>query len=1034
MADPPPAPPSSSWWSPSSWWPFSSAATPTTTAASAGGLRPPPEGQPQTVEEYIAQQARKYKVPPELAFAILNKESKGIHQTGGQLNLGAPTKTGERAQGFFQLLPSTAYGEFGLDASNPLKNIEAGVRYLRKGLDLNDNDPEGAAAFYHGGPDVRQHGPLTQAYARDIGDELRAAVAARGDRPGQQPQQPQQPGSQVGTAPPSPSAFAQEHPWINEFIQGLDPHEIRGRQNIAGMVGSTLGGWAGLPFGPWAAKAASAAGAGLAGGAEQLFVEETGLGQKLGEWLPFGEVDVKPVPGKPEDFQSRVLAAAQEQAMGDIFGQALMGGGRLLGKRALQSRVGKAAFDFYQQNLAKDVEELIGGLNGLKAAQRWLGREKQLAEQAGTQAVRDVRFQQAGLLREARAGKVGEVAAAEEQLTAAKQALDQARGGDRERLRVLRDAAEAQLQSAKVEAQRGVEQAEVRGAQGVVTAAEPYAAQFAQGPSEAAAGLAARGVYEGSAKEAFDALGKTIDRAAANGPDVNVRPLQEEVGRIISEEFLPRIREMPTRVPLPGGSAPSVEAAAMGLRDVSTAQFAELQKEPAMGIFSQILNAPDTIPFALAHQWKSDLGHALNVKGTFGRTVNPKVDSLAQHVVGRLRESLRLAGPNQAGHAPYEAATAAYEAAAPLFTEGFAETLARTARAAPEKLAQAISLDNPTATRHLVDVLTTYAEKGGGEAGRRAGQEALEKLQDAWIYRHIAQGGIETLGNRLAKLRASPNYPEFAQSFLSQELPQRVLGNLEKLSNAYEQAIEQSARDVVEARARGAVGTRLEEETGRRTVRGAEQLGAEQVRAATEAVGKAETARTGAQAAGAARVEAAREAKDVALREAQARAEAAVRPLEEKQFLGREQIAAAQEALRQRKLGTPEEQAFARSTLRPKARREVEAEVADGLRAGVLGIGNLWGGLSWARLMKGASDADMLLYAAHDKNWTNAVIQLLLRRSRQPWTSAIPAQFIKSEVIQREPRRRPQQQLTTEQVQQQMAAPPPPPPPPPEVQ
>lgn len=92
----------------------------------------------------IAAKAREMGVPPELAVAVAFKES-GLNpkvQAGG---------AGE--VGIMQIKPDTAK-EVGFsveDIRDPEKNIEAGLKYLKKSLDLSEGNPKLAAAGYNAG-------------------------------------------------------------------------------------------------------------------------------------------------------------------------------------------------------------------------------------------------------------------------------------------------------------------------------------------------------------------------------------------------------------------------------------------------------------------------------------------------------------------------------------------------------------------------------------------------------------------------------------------------------------------------------------------------------------------------------------------------------------------------------------------------------------------------------------------------------------------------------------------------------------------
>lgn len=93
----------------------------------------------------VAEAAKKAGVDPTLAVAIAFQE--------GALRSGAPRGSSGEI-GMMQVMPKTGkgMGYSEKDLADPTKNIEAGVRYLKEGLNATKNDPKLAAVYYNGGP------------------------------------------------------------------------------------------------------------------------------------------------------------------------------------------------------------------------------------------------------------------------------------------------------------------------------------------------------------------------------------------------------------------------------------------------------------------------------------------------------------------------------------------------------------------------------------------------------------------------------------------------------------------------------------------------------------------------------------------------------------------------------------------------------------------------------------------------------------------------------------------------------------------
>jgi len=96
---------------------------------------------PARFRSRVAELARKYDISPSLLEAVVWQESRW--------NVAALSSVG--AQGLAQLMPGTAR-QMGIDARDPMANLEGGARYLRMQLDAFNGDVERALAAYNAGP------------------------------------------------------------------------------------------------------------------------------------------------------------------------------------------------------------------------------------------------------------------------------------------------------------------------------------------------------------------------------------------------------------------------------------------------------------------------------------------------------------------------------------------------------------------------------------------------------------------------------------------------------------------------------------------------------------------------------------------------------------------------------------------------------------------------------------------------------------------------------------------------------------------
>jgi soluble lytic murein transglycosylase-like protein len=119
------------------------------------------------LDAVIAERANFYKLPPALVKAVIAVES--------NFNPWAVSIKG--AVGLMQLMPQTAREMYIDDPYDPVKNIEAGTRYLRVLVNQFDGDLIKVLAAYNAGPDqvLKTNGALgippiqeTQEYVRKV--------------------------------------------------------------------------------------------------------------------------------------------------------------------------------------------------------------------------------------------------------------------------------------------------------------------------------------------------------------------------------------------------------------------------------------------------------------------------------------------------------------------------------------------------------------------------------------------------------------------------------------------------------------------------------------------------------------------------------------------------------------------------------------------------------------------------------------------------------------------------------------------------
>jgi soluble lytic murein transglycosylase-like protein len=98
-------------------------------------------GVPAAYAAKVAELAARFDLSPALIEAVVWQESRWR----------ADALSPVGARGLAQLMPGTAR-DLGVDADDPLANLEGGARYLRAQLDRFDGDLEKALAAYNAGP------------------------------------------------------------------------------------------------------------------------------------------------------------------------------------------------------------------------------------------------------------------------------------------------------------------------------------------------------------------------------------------------------------------------------------------------------------------------------------------------------------------------------------------------------------------------------------------------------------------------------------------------------------------------------------------------------------------------------------------------------------------------------------------------------------------------------------------------------------------------------------------------------------------
>lgn len=767
---------------------------------------------PATWRDVIQHEAESNGIPPALAFAVVDQESGGQPQAVGQ-----PTKTGAQARGFFQLMPETAKA-YGVDPTDPAQNIKGGVRLLGELKQRYGGDVAKMLADYHGGPNPANHGPLTRHYVESVLGKLQGGGAT--------PVTPEAPAKtrfkadprwgmqQLGMAPPAalpdlasgvkplpqgpaadPTQF--EGPTTRTgaaldavksagrtVAEGFNPMHREGRRNLAATAGALTAGTLASPTGP-GAVAAGMAGAGSFAAAETA----------AENWIA----------GDQQNQTASPVVEGAKQAATELGGHVLSGVVRWPLRVAISSTVGKNAAKGLTMAREATMAQLDAAINAAR-------------EHAGAVAL------------------------------AGKQALRATR----------RDAA-GQVLAARTAGKTAIEDATATGAKGIADATASATGILGSAPPRVAVADQVQKAVEGPAQSTLDRLGQQVEAAAKSGPALKLEGTRAKAQSIfdnqlkdLSTYFSGKAPETPEEIEGAQYIRQTVESALRSGKPLSEAEHQRLMdavataggdagvveatlesaKHPAMAPIRRILNTPEEVPFAAAHQLKKDLDQGI----THWNTPAPKI---VEQVTKGIRQSLR---EDLGVHAPYNAANAEYAKTVKLFTTGHVEQLRKAAIEEPSSFLDHISPKAPQQAQMLKDVLTHTAAQDGPK-GAAAGQAAWDSVRSHWTHQNLVSGNLSKLGERIRDLEAQG--PDFVKTLYGDPQGQVVLRNLKTI-----------AQGITEAEQRAAAGKTLAETGAKASVAGAKQTGSAMIETA-------QRAREAANLKASQRVEAMREAKQL---------------------------------------------------------------------------------------------------------------------------------------------------------------------------
>lgn len=884
---------------------------------------------PDTVQDLIRRAAAKYEIDEKLALAVAEQESEfNPTKFGPEIEVNGQ-KT--RAIGTFQILPTTG-AMLKIDPLDPRQNIDGGVKYLRQLLDRHNGDLDQVLRSYGGvktdkgayyPPEVlarvekfRNLAPLAEMDPTAPGT---AAAAVGGASVAPATAAPGNPiaaaAKKAGTIGPGRSATADLAltGWnkTKDLASSYDPRTPSGRVNLGATVGSVAATTA----------IAASAPASIPGGVA------LGLGLRAAPWL------------------LRVLGPAAGAALGGGTAEAgnqLAATGKVDPASVAKTGAVQAAYDIGGQLFAWPLRKAgtyVMSTHVAKNALEGLNQGIQKAGATGRRLVHDVRQATRGDL-----------------FTAKQEVADAARVGKaaaKTRVDVTKGAGLAATREAKRLAGERMAALDLETA-GRITAAEDALKQIPN-PGVTEAGSRARslllgrpgnlphaGETIGASTRGLQLAGEKVAETAKTGPNVSMAGVREDIAAfratyppesLIAQaggDATPMATATPEMVAQIQQQFPQVspqQATWIANRQILE-QAVEAKTAPSKtlpGIVGLLESAPDDLPFAEAHAVKRMLDSVVN----WDRSAKPLLEQATKGIRGTLRTSMQ-------GHAPYDAATAAYEAQVGLYTRGAGKQLINYVgkNATPDKAVNLLDPKNPTAALQLRTLLVDQAAAGGNET---AGREAWDALRAAWTQRKIIQGPIESLGSRLKNVAEMD--PDFTRIVFGDTAGVQTLNNLDQIATAYTSAVEGRKAALKHA---GLLGTAGEQE-------------------ANDVLDAALRAIRGMNDAELAKIDKL----------------GAQRMFDAGTLAADQRFASRETALQGRLDATARLRKFASSTLgKAKDAQFSDNELADVGRA-VLLFGSKWSLLATLRLLKGPKAADVIEYAAYSGPNAQRMVKLI---------------------------------------------------------